>query len=169
MEYASKGVATAGLTTGIIGTGLGVLGSGILGNMFTNPTNHNYVDKDTLALQMQLVDAQKENAILAADLSSEKKMVEVFNAANNKIASVRDELNASIHNLEAKVDANAASQAVINAQYGSQINLNTSQISQLFALTKLTIPNSSVNPGWGNVCIMPTGCGTISSTGTTTA
>ena len=30
MEYASKGVATAGLTTGIIGTSLAALGSGLL-------------------------------------------------------------------------------------------------------------------------------------------
>lgn len=33
MEYASKGVANAGLTTGIIGTALGVLNGG-LGNVF---------------------------------------------------------------------------------------------------------------------------------------
>lgn len=165
MEYASKAVGTAGLTTGIIGTGLGVLGSGILGNMF-GTSSTNYVNKEELDLQLKLVEANKTNAILQADLDSERKMVDVFNAANDKINAVREDLNDQIRRVDAKIDANAASQAVINAQYGSQLNLNNSQIAQLFSLTKLTIPNASVNPGWGNVCIMPTGCGTC---GTTTA
>lgn len=162
MEYASKGVGTAGLTTGIIGTALGGLSSGILGGVFGN-NNQNYVDKDTLDLQLKLTEAQKDNAILTANLETEKKMVEVFNAANDKIMNVRDELNAAIRTVENKVDANAATQGVINTQMASQVNLNTSQIAQLFSLTKLTIPNASINPGWGNVTITPTIGGTTTA------
>ena len=39
MEYASKGVANAGLTTGIIGTALGAMNSGILPGLFNTNGN----------------------------------------------------------------------------------------------------------------------------------
>lgn len=163
MEYASNGKANAGLATGIIGTALGGLnalgGLGMIGNCPANMGN-NYVTKDMMELQLALVNQQKENAILSADLSSEKKMVEVYNAANNKINSVRDELSNRIYALSEKMDANSAAQAVINAQYGSQLTLNNSQIAQLFSLTQLKIPNSSVCPGWGGVQVTPVNTGT---------
>jgi len=135
----------------VIGTALGgvaTLGNGLLGLGLNN--NNNYIDKDTLDLQLKLVSAEKDNAILAADLASEKKMVQVYNAANDKINAVRDELNTAIRAVDNKVDANAATQGVINAQVGSQLNINTSQIAQLFAMTKLVIPNSSVCYNAGN-------------------
>lgn len=168
MEFASKSVANAGLGTGIAGLSLGVLNSGLLGGrglfggwnsgygsdavtMQANP----YVTKDMLELQLKLTDAQKENAILNADLSSEKKMVEVYNASVNKTNAVRDELSQRIRELECKVDGNAAAQSVINCQHGSQLNLQTSQISQLYSLTKMVIPNHNVCPGWGEVNVTP--------------
>lgn len=168
MEYASHGTGTAALTTGIIGTGLGAINSGLFSGLLGGgnaQASQNYVTKDMLALQMQLVDSQKENAILSADLSSEKKMVEVFNAATNKTNAVRDELIGRIREVEQKVDANAASQAVINCQYGSNLTLANSQIAQLFGLTKMVIPNTNVCPGWGEVKVTPT----LVNSGTTTA
>ena len=165
MTNTGSGVATAGLTTGVIGAVLGLLNgagglvgahSGMIGG------GSGYVSRDTYEVQLQLIDAQKREAILAADLASEKKMVEVFNAANDKINSVRDELRTEIRGVELKVDGNAAAQGVINAQFGSQISLNTSQIAQLMNMTKMVIPNSSVCPGWGNVTVQ-----TVPPTGTT--
>lgn len=147
MEYATNAKGNLGVTLGAIGTGLGILGGMPLVNGMATPTN-GYVTKDAYDVQLQLIDAQKQNAILAADLASEKKMVEVFNAANNRINDVRDELNKEIRCLERKVDDNAAAQSVINANYGSQLTLNNSQIAQLFSLTKFVIPNASVCPGW---------------------
>lgn len=166
MDYASKSAANVGIGTGIAGLSLGVLNSGLLGNVFGGgaAAQQNYVTKDMLALQMQLVDTQKELAIKSADLSSEQKMVQVFNASNDKINNVRDELNTRIREVEAKVDANAAAQSVINCQANSNLNLLNSQIGQLFSLTQLKIPNTSVCPGWGGVTVTPTPVG-----GTTTA
>lgn len=166
MEYASKGTGTAALTTGIIGTGLGAISSGLLGNLFGGggaAAQQNYVTKDMMELQLQLAASQKDNSILTAELSSEKKMVEVFNAANDKINNVRDELGMRIREVEAKVDANAAAQAVINCQANSNLTLLNSQVGQLFGLCQLKVANSAVCPGWGPVTVAP------APTGTTTA
>lgn len=164
MEYASKGTGTAALTTGIIGTGLGAISSGLLGNLFGGGTAaQNVVTKDMLELQLQLAASQKDNSILTAELSSEKKMVEVFNAANDRINAVRDELGNRIREVEAKVDANAAAQSVINCQCNSNLALLNSQVGQLFSLTQLKIPNTSVCPGWGGVTVTPTPVGTTTA------
>ena len=164
MEMTERnGSINAGLATGIIGTALGVLNGagGLMGVHAGYTGGSGYVSRDAYEVQLQLIDAQKREAILAADLASEKKMVEVFNAANDKINSVRDELRTEIRGVEMKVDGNAAAQGVINAQFGSQISLNTSQIAQLMSMTKMVIPNSSVCPGWGAVTVQtvpsPTG------------
>jgi len=127
MDYASKSTGTAALTTGIIGTAGAALNSGLLGNLFGG-SSQNYIPKDMADLMIQ-------NAILSADLNTEKKIVDTYTAVTGQI---RD--------LEKKVDANAAAQAVINAQYGSQLTLNNSQIAQLFAMTKLVIPGTNICP-----------------------
>lgn len=159
-RYASKSTGTAALTTGIIGTVGTALSSGLLGNILGGgAAQQTYVTKDMLALQMQLVDTQKELAIKSADLSSEQKMVQVFNAANDKINNVRDEMGQRIREVEAKVDANAAAQAVINCQCNSNLTLLNSQVGQLFSLTQLKIPNTSVCPGWGPVTVAPAASG----------
>lgn len=145
MEYASNGKGNLGVTLGAIGTGLGVLGmnglSGIIGG-----GGQNYVTKETYDVQLQLIDAQKSNAILAADLASEKKMVDVFNAANDKINNVRDELQAAIREVDKKVDANAAAQAVINCGMQSATAVLQSQVGQLIAMTKTVIPSDNICP-----------------------
>lgn len=147
MEYASKAVGTAGLTTGIIGTSLGAIGTGILGNVLGGNGNQ-YVSKDVFDVQLQLIDAQKNNAILAADLNTEKKIVDAFTASIDRENKIREELRESIASVDKKLNDNIAAQAVINCQMSSQINLNTSKIGQLFEMTKLVIPNASVSPGW---------------------
>lgn len=147
MDYSSNSKGNLGVTLGAIGTGLSVLnnGNGLLGGILGGNQNANYVTKDMLALQMQLVDTQKDLAIKTADLDSEKKMVDVYNNAVNRTNAVRDELSARIREVEAKVDNNAAAQSVINCQFSSNLTLANSQIAQLFGLTKMVIPA-------GNVC-----------------
>lgn len=167
MEFASNGKGNLGVTLGAIGTGLSALNSnGMLGGLFNGGQSPTYVTKDVFDLQMQLVDSNKKNAILEADLNTETKIVDAFKASIQRENGIRDELKQQIREVEAKVDANAASQGVINAQIGSQVNLNTSQIGQLFSLTKFVIPNTNVCPGWGQVQIQPMTCG---NTGTTIA
>lgn len=158
MNYTSEAVGNAGLATGIIGTALGVLnGAGGLFNTVHggNAAGGQYITKEVNDVQYRLIESERNNAILSADLASERKMVEVFNAANNHTNAVRDELRAEIRAVENRVTENAAAQGVINANVSAQQAINTSQISQLFSLTKLVVPNGSVCPGWGDVKVTP--------------
>ena len=165
--YSSNAKGNLGVALGAIGTGLGALsGSGMLGGILNGGANE-YVNKELFQTNLDLIDAKKDNAILTADLASEKKMVEVFNAANDKINNVREELRNEIREVDKKVDSGFASQAIINTQNYSSINLLQSQVGQLFSLTKFGIPNSSLCPGYGDVRVTPTCCGTIQ--GSTTA
>ena len=69
---------------------------------------------------------------------------------------------AQINNLAAEVRANKdeqnavnQKQAVFNGGVTSTLGCLESQIQQLFGLTQLKIPNTSVCPGWGDVNITP--------------
>lgn len=154
MEYASKGTAGAGLGLGIAGTALGLLNGNGLGGLLNNrydgyDRHERMVSRETFDVNQQLMKAQMDNAILAADLASEKKMVEVFNAATRRTNEVRDELMGMVNSLEHKVDSGFSAQSVINCQSASAVNLLQNQVGQLFQLTKMVIPNSVVCPGWG--------------------
>lgn len=174
MEFASKGTAGAGLGLGIAGTALGLLnngGLGLLGGRYGNGydnhcggfdnrsgydyrgydygADHRTVSRETFDVNQQLMRAQMDNAILSADLASEKKMVEVYNAATRRTNEVRDEMMGMINSLEHKVDSGFGAQSVINCQTGSAVNLLQAQVGQLYGLTKMVIPNSAVCPGWG--------------------
>lgn len=148
MEYASKSVGTAGLTTGIIGTALGAASSGILpilggnyrGAMGTNCAE--FVSRETFDLALKLSASESANALLSAELNTEKKMVEVFNKLNDKINSVVSEQTA----------INSA-QAVTNCATTSALAVAQNNIAQLMALTKVVIPNGNVCPGWGEATV----------------
>lgn len=142
-HYASNAKGNLGVTLGAIGSGLGLLagGTGLLSG-----TGANYVSKDTYDIQLQLIGAERKNAILQADLDSEKKMVQVFNAATEKIAAVRDELGTRITNLEKTVDANAAAQSVINCGLQSANAVLQNQVAMLMGMTKTVIPITNICP-----------------------
>lgn len=146
---AADRVGSIGGYIGGIATLLGGLGG------LTGCQGGDYVSKEAFEMQTKLTAAEKENAILAADLSSEKKMVEVYNAATNRINTVREELSGRILDLERQVASNAAAQGVINCSVQSGLAVANSQIAQLMSLTALRIPNTSVCPGWGAVKVTP--------------
>lgn len=160
MEYASKGVGNAALTTGIIGTSLGAIGSGVLsgvlnggGNVAT--TTNSVVGKEVFEVEKELALERQKTSILTSELNTEKKMVEVYNATNDKINAVYEKVSDRILALEKQVADNAAAQAVINCGFNSAINLLQNQVAQLFSLTKLGIPNGSLCPGYGDVTVTP--------------
>lgn len=144
MEYASKSVGTAGLTTGIIGTALGAASSGLLSGVFNGRTTNSedYVSRETFELAMKLASSESSNALLSAELNTEKKMVEVFNALNDKI-------NNAVSNQAA---VNSA-QAVTNCATTSALAVAQNNITQLMSLTKVVIPNANINPGWGDATV----------------
>lgn len=151
MEYASKGIANAGLTTGIIGTALSGLmalgGNNILGGRMAAI---GAADSEHLVSRYELQLTQ-ENAVLKAQADIDKKLVEVYNAINDKANSIRESFNAF-----------EKEQLVYNGVNTATIGCIQNQVNALMGMTKLVIPNSSVCPGWGNATVTVT-------PGTTTA
>lgn len=144
MEYASKGVAGAGLGTGIAGLSLGVLNAmggigGLLGGV-SRCGNDAYVTRYEQSLAMESAAKDAEIGLLKADKYTDQKITEVVTYFNNQIGQIQQQLTQ-------QVAYNATSTATISCIQG--------QIAQLMGLTKLVVPNSSVCPGWGNVTVTP--------------
>lgn len=139
-EFASRGVANAGLTTGIIGTALGVLNGG-LGNILgtgVGSCNCNHtcsenmnVTRYELNMENQILAKDSEIALLKSNIYTDQKIADVYERLNNKIAGVEAGLNA---------------QAVYNATNTATINCIQGQIGQLFSLTKTIVPITNVCP-----------------------
>lgn len=139
-EFASKGVAGSGLGLGIAGTALGILNGG-LGNIFGGAMNcgcseNNLINRYELELENKIVGKDSEIALLKSNIYTDQKIAEVYERLNTKIGVVEAGINA---------------QAVYNAANTATIGCIQGQVAQLFGLTKLVVPNTSVCPGWGDV------------------
>ena len=142
-EFASKGVATAGLTTGIIGTagwllngGLGNLLGGLGGNnaalMSAMACSDNQpVSRYEMKMENELAKKDSEIALLKADKYTDEKITEVYERLSSRIRGVEDQV---------------AAQAVYNATNTATLSCIQSQVAQLQGLTKLVIPITSVCP-----------------------
>jgi hypothetical protein len=145
-EFASKGVAGSGLGLGIAGTALGLLNGG-LGNILGTGYNNNcgcsenmMVNRYELSQENKIAKLETEVALRDANIFTDQKIAEVYERLDGRIRGVEAGLNA---------------QAVYNATNTATINCIQGQVAQLFGLTKLVVPNTSVCPGWGNVTITP--------------
>ena len=144
-EFASKGVAGSGLGLGIAGTALGVLNGG-LGNILGGLTgncgcgSNQYINRYEMELENKIVNRDSEIALLKSNIYTDQKIADVYERLNTKIGAVEAGINA---------------QAVYNAANTATIGCIQGQVAQLFGLTKLVVPNTSVCPGWGNVTITP--------------
>lgn len=98
------------------------------------------VTRYELGQEQKIAQLESQIALRDANIYSDQKLVEVYK-----------DLSARINGLEAGLNA----QAVYNATNTSTINCIQGQVAQLFGLTKLVVPNTSVCPGWGNVTITP--------------
>lgn len=148
MEYASKGVAGSGLGLGIAGTALGVLNGG-LGNLLggwgnngncCNVSENMPVNRYELSQERRIADLESQVALRDANIYGDQKLLDVYKYFDGELKDVRNEL---------------CNQRVYNATNNSAIGCMQGQIAQLYSLTKLVVPNTSVCPGWGNVTITP--------------
>ena len=155
--YATNAKANAALTTGIIGTA-GV-GLNLLGNLLgINPAvNAGAVSSDNMCVnryELNLareLDAEKaKTALLESNIYTDSKILDVYAKLESKINANRDAI---------------AQQAVYNATVNSTIGCIQGQIAQLYNLTKLVVPNTSICPGWGNVTITPATAPTTTTAG----
>lgn len=147
MEYASKNVANAGLATGIVGTALGAMNgvgglAGLLGVRPNQPMSDG--DRPVTRYEMGLyqeINAEKnENALLKAKMYADKG--------------------------DSGLQQQIGAQAVWNATQMGAIQMLQGQIAQLYSMTKLTIPNGNINPGWGGATVIPTPVASIQNTQT---
>lgn len=146
-DFASKGVAGAGLGLGIAGTALGLLNGngGILPGLFGGNCNaacsdNMPVNRFELAQQQKIASLESAVALRDANTYNDQKLLELYRYVDGKF----DGVNAAINQ-----------QAVYNATNTAAVGCIQNQIAQLFSLTKLVVPNTSVCPGWGNVTIAP--------------
>ena len=146
-EFASKGVAGSGLGLGIAGTALGLLNGGLGNVLNTNNCACNHVCSENMVVNRY--ELSQENRI--AQLESQIALRDANIYSDQKLVEVYKDLSARINGLEAGLNA----QAVYNATNTATINCIQGQVAQLFGLTKLVVPNTSVCPGWGNVTITP--------------
>lgn len=137
MEYASKGVGTAGLTTGIIGSALGVLnggGLGILNGMGganCGCSENMAVNRYELGQEQKIADLQSQVALRDANIYNDAKMLEMYKYVDGKFAGV---------------EAQLCQQAVVNAQITANIGCMQQSIATLQGLTKTIVPIDNVCP-----------------------
>ena len=134
-EFASRGVAGSGLGLGIAGTALGILNGGLGNILGTNCgcSENMAVTRYELGQEQKIAKLESEIALRDANIYSDQKLSEVYK-----------DLSARINGLEAGLNA----QAVYNATNTATINCIQGQVAQLFGLTKLVVPNTSVCPGY---------------------
>lgn len=141
MEYASKGIGTAGLTTGIIGTALSALGGGALNGLLGGRNESDeFVTRYDVNMMREIMDRDRKIALLEADKYTDQKLADFADRMNNKFSGIEQQIGA---------------QAVWNATQTGTLACLQGQIAQLQSMVKVVIPNSSVVPGWGNVNVTP--------------
>lgn len=135
-DYASKGVAGAGLGLGIAGTALGLMQNGSLGGIFGGYNN----GCNGGSAYVTRYDAGKDAQI--AELETEVKLRD----AN---AYTLGEMNKMRNYVDAKFDAINAqlcSQAVINAQVAANLSCLQNTVNTLSGMTKTVIPIANICP-----------------------
>ena len=153
-EFSSRAVGGTGLGLGIAGTALGLLNGGlgnILGGMGGCGTMYNgcgagcsedrMVNRYELGQESKISELQSQIALRDANTYNDQKLLEVYKYFDGKLEDINHRL---------------CNQDVWNASQTATINCMSGQIAQLYGLTKLVVPNTSVCPGWGNVTITPT-------------
>lgn len=131
-EYASKGVAGAGLGTGIAGLSLGVLNAmGGLGNLAFGGRNgtgccseNTPVTRYELDREQQIAAKDAEIALLKANTYGDQKMLEMYQYIDGQLKDIRNTLcSQAVHNQRTEDSFVLARQdiAAVRSELGSQI------------------------------------------------
>lgn len=139
-DYASKGVAGAGLGLGIAGTALALMGgnglNGLLGGCgngwgYNNGCGNQIVNR---------YEAQQSARI--AELETEVKLRDANVYTMTEMGKLRDYVDRRFEGVNASINT----QAVINAQVAANLSCLTNTVNTLSGLTKTVIPITSVCP-----------------------
>ena len=136
-EWATKGVAGAGLGLGIAGTARGLLNNGNLGGILGGGNgcgeNGHLVNR---------YEAQQSARV--AELETEVKLRDANVYTMTEMGKLRDYVDTRVGRLEHEL----CDQKVFNATQIATIGCIQNQVNQLMGLTKVVVPNSSICPGW---------------------
>ncbi len=156
-NYASKGMAGAGLGLGIAGTALGLLNGlgGLAGGVAPMMAAQMSCSENTGVNRFEL---EQERTISNKDM--EIAYWRGQDETNRKITEAYAKLESRINGVAAEVRTNKDEQNGINLQQAVYNGTNTAaltclqnQVAQLQGMTKMVIPNSSVCPGWGTATV----------------
>ena len=148
-DYASKGVANAGLTTGIIGTALSVLnsngyGNGILGGLFGG----NCAGRAGFGAELQYVSSlQAENAMLKSENYSDKVAKEVYQQTRIDNAALKNEMKELMDLREQIVLGKVNEVATLTTCQLNQVNNSIATLANTVSgITKCVIPTTAICP-----------------------
>lgn len=156
----SMGQGNLNTVLGSLGTAsfFGLNANNILGGLAGNNRQSAYpnpsdtpVTRYEAEMMLALNAKDGEIALLKADKYTDQKISEATAYLMGKIGEVSAEVRA---NKDAQCAVNAQ-QLALNAASNATISCLQAQVAQLFGITKLVVPNSSVCPGWGNVNTTP--------------
>lgn len=138
-DFASKGVAGAGLGLGIAGTALGLLGgnglNGLLGGWGCNGYNNGCGNQ-----MVNRYEAGQSARI--AELETEVKLRDANFYTIGEIGKLRDYVDRRLDG----VNATISQQAVVNAQVAANLSCLQNTVNTLSGLTKTVIPIASICP-----------------------
>ena len=140
-EFASKGVAGAGLGTGIAGLSLGVLNSGLFNGLLGGNcgcSEDRWVNRYEAGQSARI-----------SELETEVKLRDANTFTMGEMGKLRDYVDGRFSRIEHEL----CDQRVFNTSTINNISCVQGQVAQLMGLTKLVVPNSSVCPGWGDVTV----------------
>ena len=141
-NYASKGVAGAGLGTGIAGLSLGVLNAmgngGLLSGLFNGGCGCNsgcgdsrMVNRYELGLEQENAAKDSKIALLESTIHTNDKILEVYGYIDNRLRGIEGQI---------------AQQAVVNTQVAANLSCMQGNIASLMALTKTVVPITNICP-----------------------
>lgn len=176
LNYATKGVANAGLATGIVGTTLGALnmignGGGILGGFGGGRTADamagmaagaagaglmNGMGRCSESTPVTRYDLEWIQKLMAKD--QELAIVKSEQNTEIKIADVYERVMKQVNQNRREQDAWNTAQAVNNTHMSDAIAALQASCA---SITKLVVPNSAICPGWGPVTVAPQATGTV--------
>lgn len=134
-EYASKGVAGAGLGTGIAGLALGVLNGG-LGNILGG-VNGGVCSDDHWVNRYEAAQSAR-----ISELETEVKLRDANTYTLTKMGELRDYVDSRFDGINAQL----CNQSVLNAQVTANISCMQGNIATLMGLTKTVVPIDSICP-----------------------
>jgi hypothetical protein len=137
-DFASKGVAGAGLGLGIAGTALGLLGGNLGGILGMNNCNCAGVCTENMPVNRY----EAAQAARIADLETEVKLRDANTYTLTEMGKLRDYVDRRFECVNSAINQ----QAVINAQVTANLACMQNTINTLSGLTKTVIPIASICP-----------------------